>query len=63
MQIALEIDGTVYTSEAHILRTWQEDPEGASSRLWFVSVEFGNMSKIVEYAPSRKIQDIERESR
>jgi c-di-GMP-binding flagellar brake protein YcgR len=63
VQIALEIDGTVHTSEAHVLRTWQGDPEGARRDLWFASTEFVNMSKTVEYALSRKIQDIERESR
>jgi len=63
VQVGLEIDGTFHSSEAHILRTWQGDPEGASSRLWFASVEFVNMNKTVEYALSRKIQDIEREAR
>lgn len=63
VQIGLEIDGKVHTSEAHILRTWQGDHEGAGSHLWFASAEFVNMGKTVEYALSRKIQDIERESR
>jgi hypothetical protein len=48
VQIGLEIDGNVYTSEAHILRTWQGDHESARRDLWFASVEFVNMSKTVE---------------
>ena len=61
--IGLEIGGKVYTLEAHILRTWQGDYEGARRHLWFASAEFMNMSKTVEHALSRKIYDIERESR
>jgi hypothetical protein len=61
--IGLEIGGKVYTLEAHILRTWQGDYEGARRHLWFASAEFVNMSKTVEHALSRKIYDIERESR
>lgn len=61
--IGLEIGGKVHTIEAHILRTWQGDYEGARRHLWFASAEFVNMSKTVEYALSRKIYDIERESR
>ena len=61
--IALDIDGKVYTLEAHILRTWHGDYEGARRHLWLASAEFVNMSKTVEQALSRKIHDIERESR
>ena len=50
-------------SEARILRTWQGDHEGARHDLWFATAEFANMDKTVEYALSRKILDIERESR
>ena len=63
VQMGLDIDGKAYTSEARILRTWQGDHESVSSHLWFASAEFVNMSKTVEYALSRMIQDIERESR
>ncbi len=61
--IGLEIGGKVYTLEAHILRTWHGDYEGARRHLWFASAEFVNMSKTVEHALSRKIHDVERESR
>ncbi|MGD0489641.1 MAG: hypothetical protein ABSB94_20955 [Syntrophorhabdales bacterium] len=61
--IGLEIGGKVYTLEAHILRTWQGDYEGARRHLWFASAEFVNMSKTMERALSCKIHDIERESR
>jgi len=61
--IGLEIGGKVYTLEAHILRTWRGDHEGARRHLWFASAEFVNMSKTMERALSCKIHDIERESR
>jgi c-di-GMP-binding flagellar brake protein YcgR len=63
VRINLKIEGKVYTLEARILRTWEGDCEGARRDLWFASAEFVNMSKTVEYALSRKIHDIERESR
>lgn len=63
VQVGLEIDGRTYTSEARILRTWQGDHEGARHDLWFATAEFANMKRTVEYALSRKILDIERESR
>ncbi len=61
--IDLEMGGKVYTLEAHILRTWQGDNEGARRNLRFASVEFVNISKSVERALTRKINDIKRESR
>jgi hypothetical protein len=61
--IGLEIGGKVYALEAHILRTWHGDYEGARRDLWFASAEFVNMSKMVERVLSSKIHDIERESR
>ena len=63
VQVGLEIDGKAYTLESHILRTWQGDSEGTSSHLWFASAEFVNTSKTVEHVLSRKIRDIELESR
>ncbi len=63
VSIGLEIGGKVYTLEAHILRTWQGDHEGARRDLWFASAEFVNISKTTEQALLRKIHDIEREAR
>jgi hypothetical protein len=36
--IGLEIDGRIHTLEAHILRTWQEDFEGARGDLWVATI-------------------------
>jgi c-di-GMP-binding flagellar brake protein YcgR len=62
VQIDLKIDGKFYALEARILKTWEEDYEGARRYLRFASAEFVNMSKTVEYALSLKIHDIERET-
>ncbi len=63
VSIGLEIGGKVYTLEAHILRTWHGDHEGARRDLWFASAEFVNRSQTTEQALLRKIHDIEREAR
>jgi hypothetical protein len=63
VQVGLEIDGRDYTLEARILRAWQGDSQGASSHLWFASAEFVNTSKTMEQVLSRKIREIELESR
>jgi len=49
-----------YTTEAHILRTWDGATEGFKG-LFFATMEFVNMDRTVEQALSLKIQDIERE--
>ncbi len=59
---SIEMDGRPYGLEARILRTWYGDSEGVNHGLRFASAEFVNMSKTVEYALSRKIHEVERES-
>jgi len=57
----LEMNGKTYTTAAHILRAWDGADEGFKG-LFFATMEFVNMDKMVEQALSLKIQDIEREA-
>ncbi len=62
VRIDLKIDERVYALEACILKTWEEDYEGARPDLRFASAEFVVMSRTAQHALSLKIHDIERES-
>ncbi|OPY70487.1 MAG: Flagellar brake protein YcgR [Syntrophorhabdaceae bacterium PtaU1.Bin034] len=63
LMVRIEIDETTYQIESMLLRTWEGDNERFRSELGFASVEFVNVSRPLEHALSRKIREIERESR
>jgi hypothetical protein len=59
---SIKVDGTTYGLEARVLRTRDGNGEGLSHEIGYASVEFLNLDRTVEYALSRKIRAVERES-
>ena len=62
VKASVEMNGRTYGLEGLVLRTWEGDRESMRGDLRFASVEFTNMSNVVELALLQKIRDIERES-
>jgi len=60
VSIHIEMNEKTYSTEAHILRTWDGADEGFKG-LFFATMEFVNMDRMLEQALSLKIQHIERE--
>jgi hypothetical protein len=63
IEVYLDIDGKPYNLHAMVLRTWESDNERLRNELALASVEFVGMPTRLEHILSRKIREIERESR
>ncbi|MBA4418010.1 MAG: hypothetical protein C0392_08890 [Syntrophus sp. (in: bacteria)] len=63
IEIHFDIDGKTYVIEARILRIWEGDNACLRGELGFASAEFQQVSKALEHVLSRKIREVERESR
>ena len=61
--ISISIDGKVHQLQARILRNWEPDNERLRSQLRLTSAEFLHMKKSMEHELSRKIHQIQAESR
>ncbi len=59
----INVDGATHVLEGRILRVWDGENERFRGELGFAAIEFVNMNKALEHALSRKIREIERESR